>query len=67
MANFSISNLAGQGIDMRYAAFGLSYEGESSYWIDDQYDTFTGYGTALFGMNFNPSSINMTFTTRSLV
>ncbi|WP_283770716.1 calcium-binding protein [Microvirga sp. 3-52] len=54
MANFSISNLAGQGIDMRYAAFGLSYEGESSYWIDDQYDSSTGYGTALFGMNYNP-------------
>jgi serralysin len=54
MANFSISNLAGQGLDMRYAAFGLSYEGEYSYDIEDQYSPITGYGTALFGMNFNP-------------
>ncbi|MBJ6127410.1 calcium-binding protein [Microvirga splendida] len=54
MSSFKISNLAGQGIDMRYAAFGLSYQGESAYLIDDLYDQWTGYGTALFGMNFNP-------------
>jgi Ca2+-binding RTX toxin-like protein len=54
MAVFQISNIAGQGIDMRYAAFGLSYQGESTFPVDDQYDPISGYGTAIFGVNNNP-------------
>ncbi|GEO19104.1 calcium-binding protein [Microvirga aerophila] len=54
MAIFRISNLAGQGIDMRYAAFGLSYQGESTFAVDDQYDPISGYGTAIFGVSNNP-------------
>jgi Ca2+-binding RTX toxin-like protein len=54
MAVFQISNLAGQGIDMRYAAFGLSYQGETTFAVSDQYDPISGYGTAIFGVNNNP-------------
>src|SRR3954463_7522227 len=55
MSNFTIYNTAGQGMDMRFASFGLSYVNQTGYVAKDTWNANTGEGHATIAIQNNIS------------
>src|SRR4051812_28966940 len=65
MSLFIIYNNAGQGIDMRYPGFGMSFQGETYTGVADSFDTSTLTGTATHQVTDNPVVDEHTITIRT--